>query len=74
VALAPAGVISLLTDGPVARPGYVADNTPLNEKQTTDLVQAIVDMRRGIDLVFARKDVDQKRLAYVGHSYTCKEV
>jgi hypothetical protein len=27
VALAPAGVISLLTDGPVARPGYVADNT-----------------------------------------------
>jgi cephalosporin-C deacetylase-like acetyl esterase len=69
VALAPSGVISLLTDGPVARPGYVADNTPLNEKQTTDLVQAVLDMRRGIDLLFARKDVDQKRLAYVGHSY-----
>jgi dienelactone hydrolase len=69
VALAPAGVISLLTDGPIARPGYVADNTPLNEKQTTDMVQAVLDMRRGIDLLFARKDVDKKRLAYVGHSY-----
>jgi dienelactone hydrolase len=69
VALAPAGVISLLTDGPIARPGYIADNTPLNEKQTTDMVQAVVDMRRGIDVLFARPDVDKKRLAYVGHSY-----
>lgn len=67
--LAGAGVISLLPDGPIARPGYVADNTPLNEKQVADLVQAVVDMRRGIDLLLARKDVDQKRLAYVGHSY-----
>ena len=69
VALAPAGVISLLPDGPIARPGFVADNTPLNEKQTTDMVQAVVDMRRGIDLLFARSDVDEKRLGYVGHSY-----
>jgi len=69
VAVAPAGVISLLPDGPIARPGFVADKTPLNEKQTTDMVQAVVDMRRGIDLLFARPDVDKKRLAYVGHSY-----
>lgn len=69
VALAPAGVVSLLTNGPVARPGYVADNTPLNEKQTTDMVQAVVDMRRGIDLLFARADVDKNRLGFVGHSY-----
>jgi cephalosporin-C deacetylase-like acetyl esterase len=69
VALAPAGVVSLLTDGPIARPGYVEDTTPLNEKQTADLLQAILDMRRGIDLLLARPDVDPKRLAYVGHSY-----
>jgi dienelactone hydrolase len=69
IALAPAGVISLLPDGPIARPGFVPDNTPLNVKQTTDMVQAVVDMRRGIDLLLARKDVDPKRLAYVGHSY-----
>jgi dienelactone hydrolase len=69
VALAPAGVVSLLPDGPVARPGFVADNTPLNKKQIADMVQAVVDMRRGFDLLLSRADVDPKRLAYVGHSY-----
>jgi len=69
VALAPAGVVSLLTDGPVARPGHVEDPDPLSEKQVTDLVQQIVDMRRGADLLLARSDVDPQRLAYVGHSY-----
>ena len=69
VALAHAGVVSLLTDGPIARPGHVEDKTPLNEQQITDLIQQIVDMRRGADLLLARPDVDPKRLAYVGHSY-----
>jgi dienelactone hydrolase len=69
VALAPAGVVSLLPDGPIARPGHVENNEPLNEQQVTDFVQAIVDMRRGADLLLARTDVDAKRLAYVGHSY-----
>ena len=69
VAFAQSGVVSLLTDGPVARPGHVENHEPLNEQQTTDLVQQIVDMRRGADLLLARKDVDPSRLAYVGHSY-----
>jgi len=69
VALASAGVVSLLTDGPVARPGYVADNTPMSEKRSAEEVQQVIDMRRGADLLLARKDVDPKRLAYVGHSY-----
>jgi len=69
VVLARSGVVSLLTDGPVARPGYVADRTPLNEKQFDDLVQQVVDMRRGADLLLARPEVDPRRLAYVGHSY-----
>src|SRR5688572_6454151 len=69
VALAPSGVVSLLTDGPIARPGYVADNQPLSEKQVSYLVQQVVDMRRGVDLLLQRKDVDRKRVAYVGHSY-----
>jgi dienelactone hydrolase len=68
VALAPAGVVSLLTDGPIARPGHVQSNEPLNEQEIADLVQQVVDMRRGVDLLLARKDVDRKRLAYVGHS------
>lgn len=69
IALAPTGVVSLLTDGPVARPGYVADNMPLSEKQAAETLQQVIDMRRGVDLLLARKDVDPKRLAYVGHSY-----
>jgi dienelactone hydrolase len=69
VVLARSGVVSLLTDGPVARAGYVPDRTPLNAKQFEDLVQQVVDMRRGADLLLARPDVDPRRLAFVGHSY-----
>jgi dienelactone hydrolase len=67
--LAQADVLSLLPDGPVARPGHVTNNEPLNEQQITDIVQAVVDMRRGLDLLLARDDVDPKRIAFVGHSY-----
>jgi len=69
VGLAHTGVVSLLTDGPVARPGHIENREPLNDQQADDLVQQIVDMRRGVDLLGARKDVDPKRIAYVGHSY-----
>lgn len=69
VVLANAGVVSLLPTGPGARPGHVQDKDPLSDRQVTELVQAIIDMRRGADLLLARKDVDSKRLAYVGHSY-----
>ncbi len=72
VALAPAGVVSLLTDGPIARPGHVEDQDPLSIQQITDRVQQIVDMRRGADLLLARPDVDPERLAYVGHSYNAE--
>jgi dienelactone hydrolase len=69
IVLAHSGVVSLLPDGPNARPGHVENNAPLNEDEVTDLIQAIVDMRRGADLLLAREDVDPARLAYVGHSY-----
>ena len=69
VMLARAGVVSLLTDGPVARTGHHEDKTPLNQQQVGDLEQQVIDMRRGADLLLARGDVDPKRLAYVGHSY-----
>ena len=69
IALAPVGVVSLLTDGPIARPAYVADPNPLSEKNSAYKVQQVIDMRRGVDLLLTRKDVDPKRLAFVGHSY-----
>jgi dienelactone hydrolase len=69
VAFAKSGVVSLLIDGPIARPGHVESKDPLDERQPMDLIQEIVDMQRGADLLLARPDVDAKRLAYVGHSY-----
>lgn len=69
VALAPAGVVSLLPDGPIARPGHVEDPDPLGDRQAEELVQAVIDMRWAADLLLARHDVDASRLAYVGHSY-----
>ncbi len=69
VVLAGSGVVSLLIDGPIARPGYVVDSDPLGERQIKYRVQTILDMRRGADVLVTRKDVDPKRLAYVGHSY-----
>lgn len=69
ISLAQAGVVSLLTDGPLARPGYVESKDPFNEQRFAYYVQQILDMRRGVDLLLARSDVDSKRLAYVGHSY-----
>src|SRR5437016_5566024 len=34
-----------------------------------DFLQQVIDMRRGVDVLLARRDVDPKRIAFVGHSY-----
>jgi dienelactone hydrolase len=68
IVLAHSGVISLLPDHVIVHPGFVKDSTPLNEQQIEVEVQQNVNLRRGADLLLARKDVDPKRLAYVGHS------
>ena len=69
IVLAHSGVVSLLPDGPIARAGHVENKEPLNDAETPELIQAIVDMRRGADLLGARADVDPARIAFVGHSY-----
>ena len=68
IVLARSGVISLLPDHVIVHPGFVADNSPLNEQQVAVEVQQDVNLRRGADLLLARTDVDPARLAYVGHS------
>jgi dienelactone hydrolase len=68
VVLAHSGVISLLPDHLIVHPGFVEDNTPLNQQQIDVDVQQNINLRRGADLLLKRKDVDPKRLAYVGHS------
>jgi len=47
----------------------VAIKDPLDERTFTEFFQQVMDMRRGVDVLLARKDVDRKRIAYVGHSY-----
>jgi dienelactone hydrolase len=68
IVLAHSGVISLLPDHVIVHPGFVEDDKPMNEQQIWVEVQQDVNLRRGADLLLARKDVDPKRLAYVGHS------
>jgi cephalosporin-C deacetylase-like acetyl esterase len=63
VALAPSGVASLLIDSPQHRPGFKPAPNP------TLVAQQVVDLRRGLDLLLSRPDVDASRIAYVGHSW-----
>lgn len=67
--LARSGVISLLPDHVTVRPGFPTPPAdPLAEEQFGVGIQQIINLQRGADLLFARKEVDRKRLAYVGHS------
>ncbi len=68
VVLAQSGVISLLPDHVSVRPGFIEDHTPFSENQVAVMVQQVLNLRRGADLLLSRSDVDAKRIAYVGHS------
>lgn len=69
VALAPAGAVSLLIDSSFARPGAREEEDWLSDHNAQLLLQQVLDMRRGVDLLLARTDIDPRRIAYVGHSY-----
>lgn len=67
-----AGVVSLLPAYPWTRPAPWRNALRYFEDPPHDLdvqIQAIVDLRRGFDLLIARPDVDRARLGYVGHSF-----
>jgi dienelactone hydrolase len=69
---AKAGAVSLLPDYPWDRsqPRYKSlDHTDKPELDRDTEIQAVIDLRRAIDLLLARPEVDPERLAYVGHSY-----
>lgn len=68
VTLAQSGLVSLLTDHPISRPGYVEVKDPLDERHFAPFLQQVIDMRRGVDVLAARRNVDPKRIGYVGHS------
>ena len=70
VSFARTGAVVLLIDAPFARPENIGrDPITFTEQDRNDQIQLIVDLRRGVDLLTARGDVDQTRIAYVGISY-----
>ncbi|HEV8632519.1 MAG TPA: hypothetical protein VGV61_19550 [Thermoanaerobaculia bacterium] len=66
VAMAARGAVSLLVESPLVR---AAPWRMQGELYDAALVRCVVELRRGIDLLLARADVDAQRLAYVGHSW-----
>lgn len=71
--LAKAGAVSLLIDAPFSRSGESKrDFDPTITKPKDDrgiYIQTVVDLRRGVDLLLSRSDIDPKRIGFIGHSY-----
>jgi len=65
-----AGAVSLLIDDPGVRPAPWRRNEPADKPEAVrdNYAATVIDLRRGIDLLQARSDVDSNRIAYVGHS------
>jgi dienelactone hydrolase len=70
---AEAGATSVMIDYPWNRPApwRVPQGQGLGEpeKDRDSWIHAVVDLRRAIDLLAARPEVDPSRIGYVGHSY-----
>jgi cephalosporin-C deacetylase-like acetyl esterase len=63
ISFARKGVVSLLIDSPQHRPGFKPTPNPIL------VAQQVTDLRRGLDLLLARADVDKSGIAFVGHSW-----
>lgn len=65
--LARLGAVVIAIDAPFARrDGEPVAFTPRDREEQ---VQLIIDLRRGVDLLRSRPDVDPDRIAYLGYSY-----
>lgn len=62
------GFVALSISAPFLRPEAVRGRVFDAGHDRKEQIQTIVDLRRGLDLLAARPEVDPKRLAYVGHS------
>jgi cephalosporin-C deacetylase-like acetyl esterase len=70
---AKAGIASVMIDYPWKRPQpwrephFTAQTTNEHDRDTE--IQAVVDLRRSIDVLLSQPGVDPARVAYVGHSF-----
>ncbi len=62
------GCVALLIDAPYARQP-IRPVFSFTERDRDDLIQAAVDLRRGVDLLLKRADVDADRIGAIGFSY-----
>jgi dienelactone hydrolase len=65
------GAVVIYVDPPSFRPQDIGPRGILTftEQDREEQIQLIIDLRRGIDLLMARPDVDPERIAYLGVSY-----
>ena len=70
--LAPTGAVCLLIDAPFARGVHThrpEGSFTFTAQDHDEQVQLIVDLRRAVDLLSARPEIDEQRLGYIGWSY-----
>jgi uncharacterized protein len=64
------GAVVLLIDAPFNRPEHGSESSlQFTQTDRQEQIQIIIDLRRGVDLLISRPEVDPQRLAYVGISY-----
>nr|QEO74158.1 hypothetical protein [uncultured bacterium] len=65
-----AGAVTVSLDAPFARrPRGQANPVTFTRRDRREQIQLIVDLRRAVDLLIARDDVDPSRIGYLGGSY-----
>ncbi len=69
-AFAATGAVVITIDAPFARPGR-AGRSPLmfSIQDREEQIQLIVDLRRAVDVLESRPEVDRRRMGYLGISY-----
>jgi poly(3-hydroxybutyrate) depolymerase len=71
--MAQTGAVCLLIDSPLngarAIPGERLSDFSKPERMRDALIQTVIDLRRGVDVLVVRKDVDPKRIGYIGASF-----
>jgi dienelactone hydrolase len=67
VGLAPRGTVSLLVDAMWSAPDWYGKRVPEEDYQNS--IRQVIALRRAMDLLASRPDVDKARLGFVGHDY-----
>ena len=69
VDMAQCGAIGIMIDAPYWRPDVPPPAKGKEaESERDSYIQMVVDLRRAVDVLVSRKDVDGARIGYVGHS------